>query len=183
MIERSLFYWSELFYKQLEKGAPYDQLHKTICINLLEFKLLDDDEFWHTYHMREDNTYELLTDMEEIHFLELPKMQEFNKASPITWWLEYLKNPHSKAVEKIGEFEPVIKEAVKMFDVITSDKKTQELLRMKEKGERDFNSAMKNSRLQGIARGMTKGIAKGRVEEKKTNCTIDAAGRHVYIYY
>jgi predicted transposase/invertase (TIGR01784 family) len=46
-----------------------------------------------------------------------------------------------------------------MFDVITSDKKTQELLRMKEKGERDFNSAMKNSRLQGMA--------KGRVEEKK----------------
>jgi predicted transposase/invertase (TIGR01784 family) len=55
-----------------------------------------------------------------------------------------------------------------MFDVITSDKKTQELLRMKEKGERDFNSAMKNSRLQGIARGIAKGrvegIAKGRIE-------------------
>jgi predicted transposase/invertase (TIGR01784 family) len=42
-----------------------------------------------------------------------------------------------------------------MFDVITSDKKTQELLRMKEKGERDFNSAIKNSKLQG------------RIEEKK----------------
>ncbi|MDR3157369.1 MAG: hypothetical protein LBT69_05600, partial [Lactobacillales bacterium] len=69
------------------------------------------------------------------------------------------------------EFEPVIKEAVKMFDVITSDKKTQELLRMKEKGERDFNSAIKNSRLQGIAKGRVEGRvegkAEGRIEEKK----------------
>jgi hypothetical protein len=43
----------------------------------------------------------------------------------------------------------VIKEAVKMFDVITSDKKTQELLRLKEKGKRDFNSAMRNSKIEG----------------------------------
>jgi predicted transposase/invertase (TIGR01784 family) len=135
MRERSLFYWSEIFYKQLEKGESYDLLRKTICINLLEFKLIDDEVFWHTYHMREDKTHELLTDMEEIHFLELPKMKKFSKKSPITWWLEYLKNPHSKTVEEIGEFEPIIKEAVKMFDMITSDKQTQELLRMREKWE------------------------------------------------
>jgi predicted transposase/invertase (TIGR01784 family) len=163
MCERSLFYWSEVFYKQLDKGESYDLLRKTICINILEFKLMNDDKFWHTYHMREDETHELLTDLEEIHFLELPKMKKFSKQSPITWWLEYLKNPHSKAVERIGEFEPVIKEAVKMFDVITSDKKTQELLRMREKGERDFNSAMKSSKLEGRAEG----IVKGRVKEKK----------------
>jgi predicted transposase/invertase (TIGR01784 family) len=110
--------------------------------------------------MREDETHELLTDLEEIHFLELPKMQKFSKQSPITWWLEYLKNPHSKAVEKIGEFEPVIKEAVKMFDVITSDKQTQELLRMREKGERDFNSAMKSSEIRGIVKGRAERIEK-----------------------
>jgi hypothetical protein len=104
--------------------------------------------------------------MEEIHFLELPKMKKFSKKNPITWWLEYLKNPHSKIVEKIGEFEPIIKEAVKMFDVITSDKQTQELLRIKEKGERNFNSAMKNSRIKGRTEGMEKGIVKGRSRKR-----------------
>ncbi|MDR1521558.1 MAG: hypothetical protein LBS28_01705 [Streptococcaceae bacterium] len=43
-----------------------------------------------------------------------------------------------------------------MFDVITSDKQIQELLRMKEKGERDFNSAMKNSEIRGIEKGLKK---------------------------
>jgi predicted transposase/invertase (TIGR01784 family) len=158
------FYWSEVFYKQLDKGAPYDLLRKTICINILKFKLINDEEFWYAYHFLEDETHELLTDLEEIHFLEFPKMQKFSKKSPITWWLEYLKNPHSKAVDRIGEFEPVIKEAVKMFDVITSDKKTQELFRMREKGERDFNSAMKNSEIRGIMKGRTEGIEKGKKE-------------------
>jgi predicted transposase/invertase (TIGR01784 family) len=111
--------------------------------------------------MREDKTYDILTDMEEIHFLELPKMKKFSKKSPITWWLEYLKNPHSEAVERIGEFEPTIKEAVEMFDVITADEETQELLRMREKGERDFNSAMKNSEIRGIVKGRKEGIEKG----------------------
>jgi hypothetical protein len=60
-----------------------------------------------------------------------------------------LKDPHSKAVEQIGKLDPEIKEAVKMFDVIFSDKRTQELLRLKEKGERDFNSVMKYSRMEG----------------------------------
>jgi predicted transposase/invertase (TIGR01784 family) len=172
MCERSLFYWSEVFYKQLDKSEAYDMLRETICINILEFKLMNDDKFWHTYHMREDETHELLTDLEEIHFLELPKMKKFSKKSPITWWLEYLKNPHSNAVARIGEFEPVIKEAVKMFDVITSDEQTQEFLRMREKGKRDFNSAMKSSEI----RGMEKGIEK---EKKETALLMLADGMSV----
>ncbi|MDR0691191.1 MAG: Rpn family recombination-promoting nuclease/putative transposase [Streptococcaceae bacterium] len=45
MRERSLFYWSEVFYKQLDKGEAYDLLRKTICINILEFKLINDEKF------------------------------------------------------------------------------------------------------------------------------------------
>jgi predicted transposase/invertase (TIGR01784 family) len=108
MCEHSLFYWSEIFYKQLEKGDTYDYLKKTICINILEFQLFADQKFWHTYHMREDKMYELLTDLEEIHFLELSKIKDFRKNVPVTWWLEYLKNPHSQVVEEIGKFEPII---------------------------------------------------------------------------
>jgi hypothetical protein len=29
--------------------------------------------------------------IEEIHFLELPKMKEFKKESPVTWWLGVFK--------------------------------------------------------------------------------------------
>jgi hypothetical protein len=49
--------------------------------------------FWHTYHLREDEPHELLTDVEEIHFWEITKMKEYREDSPITWWLEFINNP------------------------------------------------------------------------------------------
>jgi hypothetical protein len=67
----------------------------------LEESFFKDKRFWHTYHMREDETHELLTTDEEIHFLELKKMKEFREDSPITWWLEFIKD---RATCKICEW-------------------------------------------------------------------------------
>jgi predicted transposase/invertase (TIGR01784 family) len=97
-----------LYFQQLQKSGKYIDLCQTVCINILEENLFKNERFWHTYHMRDDETHELLTDVEEIHFLELTKMKEFRKDSPVTWWLEFIKNPHSEVVKKIGEFEPII---------------------------------------------------------------------------
>ncbi|MDR2766042.1 MAG: Rpn family recombination-promoting nuclease/putative transposase, partial [Holosporaceae bacterium] len=150
MADRSLFYWAELYFQQLEKGDNYQELKKTICINILgEFRLFDDDEFWHIYHMRDSKTFKLLSGKEEIHFLEMQKMREFRNDNPVTWWIEYLKNPHSEIVQKIGEFEPIIKEAVKMFDTVTSDPEMREFIRMRNKGLRDFNSAIYHAEARG----------------------------------
>jgi hypothetical protein len=56
-----------------------------------------------------------------------------------------------------GEFEPIIREATKMFDTVTSDPQTQEFIRMREKELRDFNSAIgkKESALKLLSRGMS----------------------------
>jgi predicted transposase/invertase (TIGR01784 family) len=96
----------------------------------------------------DDDTHEILTNRLEIQFIELEKMRKFEKDSPITWWVEFFKNPHSEAVNEIGEFEPVIKEAVKMFDMVQSDPKTQEFLRIQRKNERDYNSAIYNAKME-----------------------------------
>ncbi|MDR1236185.1 MAG: Rpn family recombination-promoting nuclease/putative transposase, partial [Holosporaceae bacterium] len=117
-IKRSLFHWAEVYSQQLQKGGNFAKLCQTVCINILEESLFKDDRFWHTYHMREDETNEILTDIEEIHFIEILKLKEYREDSPVTWWVEFIRNPHSEAVNKIGEFEPVIKEAVKMFDIV-----------------------------------------------------------------
>jgi predicted transposase/invertase (TIGR01784 family) len=105
--------------------------------------------------MREDETHELLADDEEIHFLELRKMKKFSEDSPVTWWIEFIKAPHSEVVDKIGEFEPVIREAVKMFDIVTSDPQTRELIRIREAGLRDYNSDINSAE------------RRGRMEEKR----------------
>jgi predicted transposase/invertase (TIGR01784 family) len=141
----------------LQKGKDYADLHQTVCINILEESLFKDERFWHTYHMREDESHELLADDEEIHFLELKKMKEFSKDNPVTWWIEFIKNPHSEVVDRIGEFEPVIKEAVKMFDYVTSDPQTQELIRIREAGRHDYVSDINSAEKKGLQKGLQKG--------------------------
>ena len=48
MIKRSLYYWSKLYEGQLENGENYQKLSRTICINLLDFNLLNHDKFFHS---------------------------------------------------------------------------------------------------------------------------------------
>ncbi len=53
MIEHSLFYWSRLFSGQLQGGNPYQKLERTVCINLLDFDLLDTLEYHRCYVLKE----------------------------------------------------------------------------------------------------------------------------------
>ncbi|WP_305153951.1 Rpn family recombination-promoting nuclease/putative transposase [uncultured Clostridium sp.] len=74
MVKRSLYYWSKMFETQLTEGQKYDKLAKTICINILNFKCLNTKEAHSVYRLKEINTNEELTDIQELHFIELPKL-------------------------------------------------------------------------------------------------------------
>lgn len=63
-----------MFESQLTEGKKYDTLAKTICINILNFKCLNTKEAHSIYRLKEINTNEELTNLQEIHFIELPKL-------------------------------------------------------------------------------------------------------------
>ena len=77
MIKRTLFYWSKMFLKQIIKGDNYSSLNKTITINLVDFNFLDSERFHTYYHLYEDESKNKLTDIMEIHFIELKKVQRW----------------------------------------------------------------------------------------------------------
>jgi predicted transposase/invertase (TIGR01784 family) len=105
-IKRSLFHWAEIYFQQLPKGGKFSDLCQTICINILEENIFKDDRFWHKYHLREDETFEFLTNAAEFHFVEIVKMKGYQKDNPITWWIEYIKNRATckiyEMLEKLG---------------------------------------------------------------------------------
>ena len=37
MIERTLYYWSGLYYNQLQKGEEYQESKRVIAINILDY--------------------------------------------------------------------------------------------------------------------------------------------------
>ena len=79
MIKRTLYYWSKIYEEQISEGNNYKMLNRTVCINILDYKFLKNNRFHNTYRLKEIETNEELTDIEEIHFIEIPKLRQINK--------------------------------------------------------------------------------------------------------
>ena len=174
MVARSLFYWSKLFSGQLEVSESYKDLHRTISINILDFKLFEKDKrFWRKAVLLDKETNEELTDLLELHFIELGKMKEMREDSPITFWIEFFKDPYSEKVKELCEYVPEIKEAKEVFEKAKADPEAQELIRLREKGLRDYISGLENAHDQGREEGREEGIES---ERRKNALNMKAKG-------
>lgn len=173
MIKRSLYYWSKLYEEQLSEGDKYDKLSRTVCINILDFKYLDNDRFHNGYRLKEIETNEELTDIEEIHFIEIPKLKDLDDDANIdtidmlTAWIEFLKDPESNVVRKLEFSKEEIKEAKDELYRLSRDKKELELYNLREKSFFDKISALSNAEEKGREQGLEEGKLLERINIAK----------------
>jgi len=164
MIRRTIFYLSKMILKQLVKGDNYNQLNKTITINILDFDYINDEKFHSSYHLYENVTKKLLRDIVEIHFIELKKFEKSKKDynNKLHRWLSFLINPEGKEIDIMKKEDTEIKEAMDVLYNISGDKELIQLADMRDKAIRD-----EKSRLQGARdEGREEGRAEGRQEAK-----------------
>ena len=158
MIQRSLYYWSKLYEEQLSEGDRYDKLSRTVCINILDFKYLKNDRFHNGYRLKEIETNEELTDLQEIHFIEIPKLKTFDSAEEIVdlleGWVEFLRDPESEVIRKLEMSNKEIREAKDELYRLSMDEKERVLYFMREKSIRDEISALANAEEKGIEKGV-----------------------------
>ncbi len=87
MIKRSIFYWAGIYRNPLEKGMTYKQLRPVIAINILNFDLFSQTERFHTsYHLYEDADKFKLTNVMELHFIEMTKLIKAWKDDKLNPW-------------------------------------------------------------------------------------------------
>ncbi|MDR1032049.1 MAG: Rpn family recombination-promoting nuclease/putative transposase [Holosporales bacterium] len=90
---RALFYWSKLFGGQLEMGADYHNLNRTVSITIMNFTLFHADKrYWRKAYLKDDVSNEVITNLLEMQFIELNKMKKMDQNSPLTFWIEFLKD-------------------------------------------------------------------------------------------
>ena len=124
MVKRTLYYWSRMYNEQLGEGQNYNQLSRTICINILKFKYLKTDKFHSFYRLKEMETNEELTDVQELHFIEIPKLPKHTEVKDmLTGWMEFLKNPNSEEVMELEMNVEEIQEAKKELIRLSNDEK------------------------------------------------------------
>ena len=161
MTQRSLYYWSKLYEEQLEEGDRYDKLCRTVCINILDFKYLKNDRFHNGYRLKEIETNEELTDLQEIHFIEIPKLKRFESTEEIVdlleGWVEFLRDPESEVIRKLEMSNKEIREAKDELYRLSRNSKERELYYLREKSLRDEISALANAKEKGLKQGLFEG--------------------------
>ena len=162
MIKRSLFYWSKLYSEQLNEGEDYGVLKRTICINILNFKYLKTRKFHSGYRLKEIYSNEELTDVAEIHFIEIPKLEEgTDEKDMLVAWIEFLKNPESEKVRSLEMSIDEIREAKDELIRMSNDDTQRELYEMRAKTLKDKISALNEAERKGIKKGRQEGIKEG----------------------
>ena len=142
MISRSMFHWSKLFSGQAVVSERYEDLKRTVCINILNFSMLKDKRFWHKYFVKDDETNEKLTDLLELHFFELPKIKKEPAEGSVMFWLEFINNPESKKIAGRYQEKKIYAEARDAYYRAIADPEVQELLRIMDKAEKDYQDSV-----------------------------------------
>lgn len=148
MEKRTLYYWSRLYCSQLPSGEDYKKLKKTITINILDFEYINIDYFHSVFHISEDRTNYLLTDVFEIHFIELPKLYKENAdiEDPLVNWMLFLKGASEDMLEVLAMKEPAIKKAMTVLDFLQMDEEAIRLYELREKALHDEISMLNGAR-------------------------------------
>ena len=169
MIKRSLYYWSKLYSEQLNEGEDYSLLKRTICINILNFKYLKTRMFHSVYRMKEIHTNEELSGIEEIHFIEIPKLEDgSDEKDMLVAWIEFLKNPESEKVRGLEMSVDEIREAKDELIKMSNDDTQRELYEMRAKTLRDKISALNEAERKGIKKGREEGEKNKAIEIAKS---------------
>ena len=168
-INRTLFYWAKIYIEEFKQGEDYTQLHKCITINIVGKGFKINNKIHSRYCLKDIETDELLTDILEIHFLNLEKARELkNIDDPLVRWLLFIDSNSKEERAMLAANSPVLKILNEKIDILTlspTEKKLYES-RMKLKSDivsisnSQFNKGMK----KGMEKGIEKGIEKGREE-------------------
>jgi len=161
MAERTTFYWSKMYTGQIKSGDTYDKLKKCITINILDFECIPLNKLHTSYHITEDETNYRLTEILEIHYLELPKLNKNNiekdENSAITQWMEFIGAKSKEVMEMLAEKNKEIKKAYNELLVISKNEKARMAYEAREAEIHDQKTRIKTAREEGIKEGMEKG--------------------------
>ncbi len=170
MIERTLFYWSGLYYNVLQKGADYKEIKKVIAINILDYNEFEEGPYHEIARLRREYLYKILTDKIEIHFIQIPKFKKQRKdmKTKLDMWMDFISQIDEKEVKNAMSKNKEIKKAQEEYEYLTGDEEERRIAFLREKAIRDENSIFDAGKDIGKKEGIEIGKEQTQKEIVKT---------------
>ena len=178
-VNRTLFYWAKIYIEEFKQGEDYTQLHKCITINIVGKGFKINNKIHSRYCLKDIETNEILTDILEIHFLNLEKARELkNVDEPLVRWLLFIDSNSKEERAMLATNSPVLKILNEKIDVLTLSPTEKKLYESRMKLKSDIvsisNSQFNKGVEKGIEKGRKEGIREGNIKTarrmKKARC-------------
>lgn len=157
-IERSLYYWSGNYYNHLKAGENYQNVKKTISINILNYELFEEGPFHEVVKLKRDYQNKILTEKIEMHFLQIAKFTKEKRgvATKLEQWMQFISQANQREVELAMRKNKEIKRANEEYEYLTGDEEERRLAFLRDKAIRDEVSLKETGRIEGIKEGERK---------------------------
>lgn len=162
MIDRSLYYWSNLYSSSLYKKQDYTQNNRTITINILMFNIFEDGPYHEKCMIRRDFNGDILTEDLEIHFIQIPKCKKEDVKTKLDRWIQFIGNISKEGVDIAMKENEEIRKAKEELEYLTGDEEERRLAELREKAIRD-----EVTNINGTKREIAK-----KLREEKVNIEI-----------
>ena len=177
-INRSIFYMGKLITSSLEKGQDYDKMKPTIVISIVDGILFPERaDLYSQYTLREQHDQKELSNLTQIHFLELDKV-DFNKPvcnmTPHERMAAYFKCAADETKQDlVNELTRYESEVITMTKPIFEEVSYDERMRDLEEAHDKYIRTMKTMRAEGeerVADLHEKLISENRMEDLLRSC-------------
>lgn len=130
------------------------------------------------FKLKENEENYILTDLLEIHFLEMKKLDEYKENDDLSQWVSFIKADSKEELDKMAKVNSNIDKAVNVLTIMSQDKKARAEYLSREMALHDeatkIEEAMEEGYEQGREEGREEGRAEGR-EQGKEEANIEAA--------
>ena len=150
--ERTVYYGTRLFGKDLKAGEEYGEINQTICINIINFDLFAHEDYHSCFKLMEAQRHEVLTDKFAIHFFELKKINKFRKNRPAEDWLRLIDAETEGDLMEIQRTTmiPEVNDAIVILRELSADEKIKAEAFYREKRLHDEATALGSARREGV---------------------------------
>lgn len=188
MVKRSIYYWAGVYRSALKRKMGYRELRPVIAINLLNFNVYNQTEKFHTsYHLYEDEVKFKLTNIMELHFIEMSKLIQAWREEKLNPWDDVLArwllllgivdrrkgriyDDIFKELEAIAMKDEILREAFQNWEVLSATQEERLAYEVRLKRIMDEEAAIREAELRemdALERGREEGREEGIEEGRK----------------
>ena len=160
-----------MYTSDFKAGESYDKLHRCITINIIADGFRLNDAIRSEYLLQEKTAHTTLTDVLEIHFLDLPAAKKAKgegktagKQGQLINWLRFIGATNRKERAMIATKSPVLQMLNEKIDVLTLSPTERKLYESRMKLKSDITTISETQFSAGVERGLAEGKSLGLAE-------------------